>query len=304
MLQKYFFLIISVFVGLGFFAWDISKDLVPYIEIMLGLVIFSMAVTLNFQDFKPAFSEPKALCTGIAAQYLFMPMIAFSLAKLLNLPSEFAIGLILVGSAPGGTVSNVIVYISKADLPLSIAMTFFSTLIAPVMIPFMMWVYASQWIEINAKGLFISTVQVVLIPLLLGLFVNKFTKKSEKLDSIASFTATIFVGLIINAMVAINVEKFNSLENNWSLLALIFSAIFLHNALGFISGFFISKRLGLGSAQAKAISIEVGIQNSGLASVLAITYFNPLSVIPSVISAIWHSLAGSALASYWASKKN
>lgn len=302
MLQKYFFIIISVFVGLGFFAWDFSRELISYIEIMLGLVIFSMALTLNFQDFKPALLNPKALSIGILAQYLFMPLIAFSIAKILALPSEFAIGLILVGSAPGGTVSNVMVYISKADLPLSIAMTFFSTLIAPIAIPFMMWLYASQWIEINARGLFSSTMQVVLVPLLLGLIVNKFSNKSKNLDTFASFTATIFVGIIIHAMVAINVEKFNSLENNWNLLLLIFFAVFLHNLLGLVSGFFISRKFKLSESQARAISIEVGVQNSGLASVLALTYFSPLSVIPSVVSAIWHSLSGSALASYWASK--
>jgi len=303
MLQKYFFIIISICVGLGFFGWDFSKELVSYIELMLGLVIFSMALTLNFEDFKPALLEPKALLIGISAQYLFMPLIAFLVAKLLSLPSEFAIGLILVGSAPGGTVSNVMVYISKADLPLSIAMTFFSTLIAPIMIPFMMWIYASKWIEINASGLFISTVQVVLIPLLLGLLVNKFSKKSNKLDSIASFMATAFVGLIIHAMVAINIEKFNSLENNWNLLLVIFLAVLLHNSLGLASGYYVSKRFSLTKSQARAISIEVGVQNSGLASVLALSYFNPLSVIPSVVSAIWHSLSGSALASYWAGKE-
>jgi bile acid:Na+ symporter, BASS family len=305
--EKYFFLIITSFVLLGFFQWDFSIALLVYVKPMLGIVIFMMALTLEFKDFKPAFKQPKALATGIFCQYFFMPLIAFCIAKLMQLPNDFAVGLILMGSSPGGAVSNVMAYIAKADLALSITMTFVSTLIAPLMIPLMMWIYASQWIEIDAKGLFITSIQIVLLPLIIGLLTKAFIKNkfTKEIDNWASFISIFFVTLIVHTMVASNVDKFQQIDNFSQTFLVLIAAVILHNAFGYLCGYYCAKFIAkLEPRQAKTISIEVGVQNSGLASVLALLYFNPLSVIPSVISASWHSISGSALANHWAKSQD
>ena len=300
-LEKYFFLIIAVFIALGLFSWDISKELFAYVKPMLGIVIFSMSLTLKFKDFEPCFKKPKTLIIGVSAQYLFMPALAFAIAKIFHLPSEFAIGLVLVGSSPGGTVSNVISYIAKADLALSVSMTFFSTLISPLLLPFMMWVFASEWVEVNAIALFISTIQIVLIPILLALSIKYFLKigESKSINSIASLISIFFVGFIIHAMVAKNVDKFMQIENLSSTLFIVSTAVILHNISGYLFAYFYAKKFNLSFQETKAIAIEVGIQNSGLASVLALSFFSPLTVIPCIISASWHAFSGSVLASYW-----
>jgi BASS family bile acid:Na+ symporter len=302
-LENNFHLVLAVFIALGLFSWDLSISLFNYVKPMLGIVIFSMALTLRFKDFLPCFKKPKALLIGILAQYLIMPTIAFILAKVFALPNDFAIGLILVGSCPGGTVSNVISYIAKANLALSITMTFFSTLLSPIMIPFLMWVFASHWVEINALGLFISTIQLVVLPIALGLSIKYFfkIKESKLINNSASLISIFFVCFIIHAMVAKNISKILELDNLLNNLLIIFAAIVLHNISGYLIAYFYSKKFELSLEDRKAISIEVGIQNSGLASVLALSFFNPLSVIPAIISASWHAFSGSLLASFWSS---
>lgn len=304
--EKYFFLIITSFVILGFFEWEYSIQLLDYVKPMLGIVIFTMALTLNFDDFKPALKQPQALITGIICQYLFMPLIAFLIAKLFHLPQEFAIGLILVGSSPGGTVSNVMAYIAKADLALSITMTFISTLIAPFLIPASMWLYAREWIEIDAQGLFMTSIQIVLVPLIIGLALKALLKDRFKnqIDNSASILSIFFVTLIVHTMVASNFGKLTQVENISTQLLVLLIAVILHNTLGYISGYYASKLIPkIKEKHSRAIAIEVGVQNSGLASVLALLYFSPLSVIPSVISASWHSISGSALANFWAKSR-
>ena len=290
-------------IWLGYYGWDLSKDLAAYIKPMLGIVIFAMALTLDFKDFTPALKKPKALIIGVACQYLFMPALAFSFAKLLNFDSHFAIGLLLVGCAPGGVTSNVITYISKANLALSIAMTFFSTALAPIMLPFTMWVYASQWLEINTYQLFLSTFQIVLLPLVIGISIKKLSKlESKRFETFASITSILLVALIIHAMVAVNIEKILTINNFASLLLVLFIAVVLHNFSGYLCGFYTAQKLGLEAKDIRAICIEVGIQNSGLASVLALSHFNPLTAVPTVLSGMWHAFSGSLLASYFSKK--
>ena len=290
-------------IWLGYYGWGLSKDLAAYIKPMLGIVIFAMALTLDFNDFIPALKKPKALIIGIICQYLFMPALAFSIAKLFNFDSNFAIGLLLVGCAPGGVTSNVITYISKANLALSIAMTFCSTALAPIMLPFTMWVYASQWLEINTYKLFLSTFQIVVIPLVIGISIKKFSKlESKKFEAFASITSILLVALIIHAMVAVNIDKILSIENFASLLLVLFAAVVLHNFAGYLCGYYTAQKLGLDPRDIRAICIEVGIQNSGLASVLALSHFNPLTAVPTVFSGMWHAFSGSLLASYFSKK--
>ncbi len=308
----YIWIIVAALLGLTAPLW--AQHWVPHIKHLLGLVIFTMGISLKFEDFKPVLTRPKALLVGTFAHYFIMPLSAYAVAKLFMLPPELAVGLILMGSCPGGAVSNVMVYICRADLPLSFVMTFVSTLLAPVMIPTMMWVYVREWIEIDAWGLFISAAQIVLIPLILALVFKVFCKKNTKIEqgltshrveSTISFVAMLIVCFIIFIMVAVNIRKIGSLDNIMHYALIMFLAVILHNALGLFLGYMLASRVkGLGLPQYRTISIEVGLQNSGLASVLASFYFSPLSVMPSIFSAAWHSISGSILANYWRNKSD
>lgn len=308
--QKYFFVLVSLAALIGASRCGCLVVLLPQIKLLLGLVMFAMGLVLHFEDFRETFARPKALLAGIASQYLIMPALAYVLALILRLPPELALGLVLVGSAPGGTVSNVMVYICKADLPLSITMTFFSTLIAPLVLPLLMWIYASRWVTISALDLFVSTIQLVFLPLVLGLILSKIfarnlwiKKRKLDIDACVSLIAIVLVCLIIAIMVAVNIEEVYQVKDLGLMLYLVILAVFLHNACGFFLGYylprFIFRQTSFSTEQLRSIAIEVGIQNSGLASVLALGLFGPLAVVPAVFSAIWHSVAGSALANYW-----
>ena len=303
--EKYFFLIVSFFALLGCLQWNFSKSIFPFVEIMLAIVIFSMALTLDTEDFKKSLSNYHSLFLGLFCQYFFMPLLAFLISWLFNLSSDLAIGMLLVGSCPGGTVSNVMTYIARGDLALSISMTFISTMIAPVMIPSLMYLYAHQWVRIDTFGLLMSTAKVVLLPIIVGLIIKKILKgKSHThIHNYASLISILFVSLIIHTMVAVNFQKFFDYKISQSQLIVLFLAIIIHNALGYILSYYTAKKLFKNKLeQNKAISIEVGVQNSGLASILAIQFFNPISVIPAILCASWHSISGSALANVWNKK--
>lgn len=300
-----FFILVIVFAALGLLQAQWQQDLQPYIEQMLGLVIFAMALTLSFEDFAKVFKQPHRLALGVAAQYLIMPLAAFLIARLVGLPQELAVGLVLVGSCPGGTVSNVLVYIAKADLPLSVSMTFSSTFIAPLTLPFMMWLYASHWIEIDALALFWAAIKIVLIPLIVGLSMKLLIKKqSENLDSIVSLSSVLLVCVIIMIMVAVGAPRIMALDNIQEHLLRVLLGVFLLTATGMIAGYYLPKLIdkNLNQSQLRAIAIEVSMQNSGLASVLALIHFGPLAVVPAIFAATWNCIAGSLLANYWSTR--
>jgi BASS family bile acid:Na+ symporter len=308
-IEKYFYLWIIIAALLGLLAPIWAQLWVPHIKHLLGLVIFVMGITLKFENFKPVLLHPKALLVGTFAHYFIMPLGAYIVAKLLMLPPDLAIGLILMGSCPGGAVSNVMIYICRADLPLSFVMTFVSTLLAPVMIPVMMWVYVREWIAIDAWELFFSTAQIVLIPLFLAFLLKLITRKfaslecqisSPIIESFISLIAILVVCFIIFIMVAVNIRKIQFMDNLVHYSLVVFLAVVLHNALGLFLGYQMASRVkGLNVNQYRTISIEVGLQNSGLASVIALFYFSPLSVVPAIFAAAWHSISGSLLANYW-----
>lgn len=278
------------------FTHTLSQAVLPNIKIFLGLIMFSMGLTIQFSDFKIIFKNPKAVLVGIIAQYTIMPLAAYSLAMLLQLPTEFAVGLILVGCCPGGTASNVIVYLSKGDLPLSVAMTSISTLIAPAMIPLLTLLLAGQWTEVNTLALFSSSLQVVLIPVALGMFCKFFFAEfSKRIASVIPVLAIGFIFVVLIALINVNIDKLTQIN----LLVQIIIAVILHNAFGLSLGYFAARLSGLNESQRRAISIEVGMQNSGLAAVLATAHFGALAALPSIVFSFWHNLSGSILANFW-----
>ena len=274
------------------FAWFIEMGLVtPGLQI----IMLGMGLTLEFDDFARVLRTPKSILWGVALQYTVMPLLGFAMGHLFSLPTPFAVGLVLVCCCPGGTASNVIAYLAKADVALSVSMTAISTLLAALFTPMLTTALVGSRIDVDAFSLFLSTTKVVLLPVVVGLSLRRFAPNfSQKLLPVAPALAVLMIVLIVAAILGIQKEAV--LTSGLSLVA----AVFVTHTLGFALGFVFGGLSGGWGAAARTISIEVGMQNSGLGAVLATNNFvNPLTAIPSAISAIMHCLLGSALAAYW-----
>ncbi len=263
------------------------------INYLLGVVMFGMGLTLNLQDFKIVFSRPKDVIIGCLAQFTIMPLLAWILARLFSLDEALALGVVLVGCCPGGTASNVITYLAKGDLALSVGMTGVSTLFAPFLTPLLTWALAGKSVNVDVVGMLLSILWVVILPIVVGLILKglwpNFTKKAtDYLPAFSSIAIAMIVAIIISA-------NANKLLAGGSIIVLV---VILHNLCGLSLGYLISRLLGLSEAKKRAISIEVGMQNSGLASSLATIHFAayPLATIPGAIFSVWHNLSGAAVA--------
>ncbi len=298
-IQKTFALWVILFAAFALLAPDIFIWIKAYIPWLLGIVMLGMGMTMTFDDFKGVLHSPKAVLIGVAAQFIVMPALAFILCKLMNLPTEIAIGVILVGCCPGGTASNVITYMAKGNTALSVACTSVSTLLAPLLTPAIFYVLASQWIEINAGSMFVSILQVVLFPIILGLIIRAVLKtKVESYIQVMPLVSVVAIVAIVAGIIA--GSKAQILESG----LLILGVVALHNGLGYLVGFWASRLFKLPYADCKAVAVEVGMQNSGLGVALAATHFaaSPLTAVPSAIFSLWHNISGPALATYWAAK--
>lgn len=263
------------------------------INYLLGVVMFGMGLTLNLQDFKIVFSRPKDVIIGCLAQFTIMPLLAWILARLFSLDEALALGVVLVGCCPGGTASNVITYLAKGDLALSVGMTGVSTLFAPFLTPLLTWALAGKSVNVDVVGMLLSILWVVILPIVVGLIVKglwpNFTKKAtDYLPAFSSIAIAMIVAIIISA-------NANKLLAGGSIIVLV---VILHNLCGLSLGYLIGRLLGLSETKKRAISIEVGMQNSGLASSLATIHFAayPLATIPGAIFSVWHNLSGAAVA--------
>ena len=300
-IQKTFALWVILFAGIALLAPDLFIWLKAYIPWLLGIIMLGMGMTMTVDDFKGVLQSPKAVFIGVVAQFAVMPGLAYLLCKMMNLPSEIAIGVILVGCCPGGTASNVITYMAKGNTALSVACTSVSTLLAPLLTPAIFYLLASQWIEINASSMFISILQVVLFPIILGLIIRAVLKsKVESYIQVMPLISVIAIVAIVAAI--IGGSKAQILESG----LLILGVVALHNGLGYLVGFWASRLFKLPYADCKAVAVEVGMQNSGLGVALAAVHFaaSPLTAVPSAIFSLWHNISGPALATYWASKAN
>ena len=269
------------------------KMFVPWIPYLLGIVMLGMGLTLTFKDFGEVTRNPKAVIIGVVAQFVVMPSLAFILAKLFQLPPDLAIGVILVGACHGGTSSNVMTYLARGNTALSVACTTISTLLAPVLTPAVFYLFASQWLDINANAMFISVLQMVLLPIFIGLVIRTiFKQKIEQFSQTMPLISVIAIVLIVTAVVAVSKDRI--IESG----LLIFGVIVLHNGLGYLIGYLVSRLLKLPMADSKAVAIEVGMQNSGLGAALAAVHFkaNPLIAVPSAVFSFWHNISGPILA--------
>ena len=263
------------------------------INSLLGVVMFGMGLALNLHDFQVVFSRPKDIIIGCLAQFTVMPLLAWGLTKVFQLDEALALGVILVGCCPGGTASNVITYLAKGDLALSVGMTGVSTVLAPLLTPLLTLLLAGESIHVDVAGMLLSILWVVILPIVLGLVIKslwpKFTEKA--MDYLPAFSS-VAIAFTVSIVISANASK---------LLAsgmLIILVVMLHNLFGLGLGYLIGRLLGMSEPKKRAVSIEVGMQNSGLASSLATLHFAayPMATIPGAIFSVWHNISGAIVA--------
>ena len=260
---------------------------------LLGVIMFGMGLTLSPKDFKIVLSRPKDIFIGCLAQFTVMPLLAWGLSWAFSLPKELALGVILVGCCPGGTASNVITYLAKGDLALSVGMTATSTLLAPVLTPLLVWLMAGTMVNVDTIGMLMSIVYVVIAPIVVGLLCQHFLPKLTK--SVTPYLpafSSVVIALVVGIVVSHNADRL--------LLggAVVVLVVIIHNLLGLLIGFIIGHLIRLPKPKCTALSIEVGMQNSGLASSLAVLHFAayPLATIPGAIFSVWHNISGALAA--------
>jgi BASS family bile acid:Na+ symporter len=297
---------VAAFVGRTFALWVLAfavaaylvpgafKPAAPYIVWLLGLVMFGMGLTLAPSDFLEVALRPREVALGVAAQYTVMPLVAFFLTQAVDMPPEIAAGVVLVGCCPGGTASNVMTYLAKGDVALSVILTTSSTLLAPLATPFLVWIFARQYLPVDAVGMFVSIAQVVLLPLALGAAVKVWLPRlTDRLLPALPLVSVAGIVVIVAAVVAVNREQLAQSG------LLVGAVVVAHNGLGLLLGYWAGKAAAMGAPQCKALSIEVGMQNSGLGAALAQAHFSPLAAVPSAVFSVWHNISGAALAAYF-----
>ncbi|PTW63404.1 BASS family bile acid:Na+ symporter [Breoghania corrubedonensis] len=286
-----------LFALLGFFLPDLFKLLVPWIVPLLALIMFGMGLTLSGRDFAEVLRRPFEVGIGVVSQFLIMPLIAVALTSVIPMSPEVAAGVILVGCCPGGTSSNVMTYLSKGDLALSVACTSVTTVLAPFVTPFLVYTFASQYLPVDAGAMFLSIVKIVLAPLALGFILQKLAPRLVA-AAVPALPLVSVAGIVLIVAAVVAVSKGKIVESG----LMIFAVVVLHNGLGYMLGFFAARTFGLSLAKRKAIAIEVGMQNSGLGAALASAHFSPAAAVPSAIFSVWHNISGALIANYFAGK--
>jgi len=264
-----------------------------WINYLLMVVMFGMGLTLKIEDFKIVFTRPKDIIIGCVAQFTIMPLLAFLIGKTFGLEAGLLAGVILVGTCPGGTSSNVITYLSDGDVALSVGMTSVNTLLAPLLTPAITYLLLRTSVHVDIISMFVSIIKVVIVPILLGFIINKFFGKyTQKAITVLPMISVISITLIVAAVVSHNAEKILSTG------LVVFVVVILHNLCGYGCGYLLGVVLKLPVAKKKALSIEIGMQNSGLATSLAGTAFPDLSMatVPGAIFSVWHNISGAILA--------
>ena len=295
---KYMAFIVLVVAAIALFSpqtliWIKTK----WVTTLLMIVMFGMGLTLTPHDFAVVFTRPKDIVIGFFAQFTIMPLLAFVLCKVFALPPDLAAGVVLVGTCPGGTASNVMTYLGKGDVALSVGMTCCSTIFAPFVTPALTYLILHQTVEVNMMAMFMSIVKVVILPIALGFIINHFfSETTQKAVKVLPLVSVVAIVMIVAAVVAANSEKIITTG------FIVFVVVILHNVLGYVLGYILAKLVGAPLSKKKAIAIEVGMQNSGLAVSLAATSFQSLAMatVPGAIFSVWHNISGAILANVFA----
>lgn len=291
---KYMAVIVLVIAALALFAPQSCLWIqTSWVNYLLMIVMFGMGLTLKLEDFKIVVTRPKDIIVGCIAQFTIMPLLAFALGKIFGLEAGLLAGIVLVGTCPGGTSSNVMTYLGKGDVALSVGMTSVNTLLAPFMTPAITYLLLRTSITVDILSMFLSIIKVVIVPIALGFIINKFWGKyTQKAANVLPMVSVIAITMIVAAVVSHNAEKILSTG------AIVFVIVILHNLLGYACGYGVGKLMKASLPKKKAMAIEVGMQNSGLATSLAGTAFPDLAMatVPGAIFSVWHNISGAVLA--------
>jgi BASS family bile acid:Na+ symporter len=298
-ISKYFGVIIIICMILGFiqpalFGWVLKKVFgQSMITILLGIIMFGMGMTLSLDDFKIVLQRPLDILKGTAAQFIIMPVLAVILSKLFGLEEALMVGVVLVGTCPGGTSSNVISYMAGGDVALSVAMTTVSTLLAPLLTPAITYFLIRQTVSFDPMSMFISIVQVVLLPIALGLIVKAVLKdKANVVNDVMPAISSLSIACIVGGVIGANAARIIGA------LGIIVIVIILHNLCGYALGYFVGKMTGMSRKKRITLAVEVGMQNSGLAASLAASQFAamPMAAVPAALFSAWHNISGALFA--------
>lgn len=295
------------------FAW-VQQGQRP--NVILGIIMLTMGCTLSTDDFKMLLRRPTDILLGTLAQFTVMPLVAYGLSHIFGLNPFLSAGIILVGCCPGGVSSNIMCFLCRGDVAFSVGMTTVSTLLAPIVTPLMVLLLAGQQIEVDAIGMFKNICIVTLIPVGVGVLFNYFGSKKQWFDDVKAVLpgiSVIALSCIVGGVIYTAYPRL--VENGWQLMMLILAVVTLHNGLGYLLGYMIGKVAGFTTAKKRTISLEVGMQNAGMATVLANGFFatpaaiaaNPLAaltVLPCALSCAYHSISGTILAGWFRSRDN
>lgn len=273
------------------------KPIGGYISYMLGVIMLGMGLTMSLEDFRLVLTRPKDVFFGVLFRYLIMPLVGFGIAKFLGLPPALAAGMVLLGAAPSGTGSNVMTYIAKGDTALSITVSSMNTILAPVLTTYIFSLLAGSMIPVDAGALLFDIVKIVLIPVAVGVILHKLAPSFvEGMTKVVPAVSVIFIIAIIASVVALNAAKLAT-------MALILCvAVAIHNVSGLVLGYYAGKSVGMSTKKSRAITFEIGMENSGLAVALALAHLDPMAALPAAVMTVWEYVAGSMLASYWGNK--
>ena len=294
---KYMAIIVLVVAALALFVPKTCLWIqTSWINYLLMIVMFGMGLTLKLDDFVIVFKRPKDIIIGCVAQFTIMPLLAFIIGRAFGLEAGLLAGVILVGTCPGGTASNVMTYLSRGDVALSIGMTSVNTLLAPFLTPAITYLLLKTTVSVDVLSMFLSIIKVVIVPIALGFIINKFWGKyTQKVADVLPLISVTAITLIVAAVVSHNSERILATG------AIVFVVVILHNLLGYLAGFGLGLALKIPLTRKKALAIEIGMQNSGLATSLAGSAFPGLAMatVPGAIFSVWHNISGALLANFF-----
>ena len=281
----------------AYLAPDAFRPLLPWVTDLLTLVMFGLGVTLTVADFRRVVTRPAPVVAGVVVHYLVMPFAAWAIAHALRMPPDLTTGMILVGSVASGTGSTLMVFLAGGDVALSVTIAAMSTLVGIVATPLLVRFYVDASVPVDVVGLLRSIVQIVALPVGLGLLLNRFAPRIVKrVEPALPFVSMGAILLIIGAVVA------GSQGSIAAVGPLVLLAVVLHNGLGLLGGYWGGRLLGFDESTCRTLALEVGMQNSGLAAALGKLYFSPLAALPGALFSVWHNLSGSLLAGYWSGR--
>ncbi|CAK8053707.1 Predicted Na+-dependent transporter YfeH (YfeH) [Eupransor demetentiae] len=297
--SRWFTALIILWAAFNYFAPGFSLSFASNVSYILSLILFGMGLTLSPADFKRIFKRPIPVILGTVAHYVIMPLIAFTLCLVFHLEGDIAAGVILVGSCPSGTASSVMAFLAKGDVALDVSIEALSTLLAPIMLPLLLKLYAGQYVAVSSSTLFWKTLEIVVAPIILGVIVNTFfSKQIEPIKHVMPLISQIAILSIIGVVFAVNRAHLFSAAT-----MIIIPIVMLHNLLGYALGYGFARLIKLDLPQQKAFTFEVGMQDSSLGATLAMKYLVPVAAVPSTFFSIWHNISGSILSSWWARRQ-